>query len=147
LPVQYERFVEQLYKMLTDTAGRLGWPVSVGLGVGLTVLATLAGFATIVMLPADHFISAASPTPAHPIVRFALKVVKNIVGSVVILLGLVMMLPLVPGPGLVFLLLGLSLVDFPGKRAIELKLLMRPGVNRFINSLRLRYGKAPFLVQ
>lgn len=133
--------------MLTDTAGRLGWPLSVGLAVGLTVAATLAGFATIVMLPADHFIAVASPTPAHPLVRFALKVVKNIVGSVVIVLGLIMMLPLVPGPGLVFLLLGLSLVDFPGKRAVELKLLLRPGVSRFINSLRLRYGKAPFLVR
>lgn len=137
----------ELYKMLSDAAFRLGWPVSVGLAVVLTAVATLAGFATIVMLPADHFISAAAPTPAHPLVRFALKVVKNIVGSVVIVLGLIMSLPLVPGPGLVFLLLGLSLVDFPGKRAIELKLLLRPGVNRFVNSLRLRYGKAPFLVQ
>jgi len=139
--------VGELYKMLTNAAGRLGWPLSVALAVVLTGVATLAGFATIVMLPADHFISAASPTTARPLVRFALKIVKNIVGSVVIVLGLIMMLPLVPGPGLVFLLLGLSLVDFPGKRTIELKLLLNPGVNRFINSLRLRYGKAPFLVQ
>lgn len=132
--------------MVVDAAGRLGWPVSVGLAVGLTVLATVAGFAAIVMLPADHFIAAARTSPAHPLIRFTMKVVKNIVGSVLIILGMIMVLPLVPGPGLVFLLLGLSLADFPGKRAVELNLLLRPRVNRFINSLRLRYGKAPFLV-
>ena len=125
----------------------LGWPTTVGIAVALTVMTTTIGFATIVMLPANHFVPCTSQTKSHPLVRLSVKVAKNLLGSTVVLLGLFMTLPLVPGPGLAFLLVGLSLVDFPGKRKIELKLLQRPAVNKFINSLRRRYGKPPFQIE
>jgi len=58
-------------------------------------------------------------------------------------LGFVMALPLVPGPGLVFMLLGLSLLDFPGKRNAERRILAVPAVIRFLNDVRARFGRAP----
>lgn len=139
--------VGQLYKKVTDAAARLGWPTTVGIALALTVVTTTVALATIVMLPANHFMPCATQTTAHPIVRLTVKVAKNLLGCTVILLGLFMALPLVPGPGLVFLLVGLSLVDFPGKRKIEVKLLQRPAVNNFINSLRRRFGKPPFQIE
>lgn len=134
----------ELYKMVVSEFGRLGTGATVALALGLTVLATGLGFATVVLLPSNHFMPSAPKALVHPILRFTIAVARNLLGAVLLALGLVMILPLVPGPGLVFLLLGLSLVTFPGKRKVELRLLNRPGVNRFINGLRVRFGKAPF---
>jgi hypothetical protein len=57
-----------------------------------------------------------------------------------------MALPLVPGPGLVFILLGLSLLDFPGKRSLERRLLSVPRVQRFLNEVRERFGRPPLII-
>ena len=62
------------------------------------------------------------------------------------LAGLVMALPLVPGPGLVFILVALSLLDFPGKRVLEAKLLGRPAVLQFMNNMRRRFGRPPLVI-
>jgi hypothetical protein len=108
----------------------------------------MVGFAAIVCLPTSHFMPAAVPLRArHPVARIAIKILRNLLGYALVLFGLVMMLPLVPGPGLVFVLLGLSLIDFPGKRALQVRLLQRPAVRNFITSLRARYGRPPFIVE
>lgn len=145
---QYDRVVGQLYKMLVEVAHRLGWGGSLLLGVAITGAATVMGFAAIVYLPANHFMPSAAPLrPQHPVARVAMKVLRNVLGYAVILLGMVMMVPLVPGPGLVFVLLGLSLIDFPGKRRLQMQLLQRPAVNKFITSVRARHGRPPFIVE
>jgi hypothetical protein len=41
------------------------------------------------------------------------------------------------------ILLGLMLVDIPGKRRVELVLVRRPAIRRTIDRLRARYGKEP----
>ena len=52
-----------------------------------------------------------------------------------------------PGQGLLTMLIGLLLLDFPGKRAVELKLVRRPGIAAFLNRMRARHGRPPFVVQ
>jgi hypothetical protein len=42
------------------------------------------------------------------------------------------------------LLIGLLLMNFPGKYQAERWLLLRPGVLRALNWLRERHGRAPF---
>jgi hypothetical protein len=58
-------------------------------------------------------------------------------------LGIVLSLPGVPGQGLLTVLLGLMLLDFPGRRRLEQKLLSRPSIVNAINHLRARFGKEP----
>jgi hypothetical protein len=71
-----------------------------------------------------------------------LKVIgKNVAGWLLIALGIVLSLPGVPGQGLLTVLLGVMLVDFPGKDRLEQKLLSRPGIINTINRLRGRFGK------
>ena len=105
----------------------------------------------LVRLPADHFIHRPDPTSyvgwrRHRPLRIAVLILKNLLGLVVLPLGIIMSLPLVPGPGLVFVLLGLSLLDFPGKRALERALIRRPTVTRILTRMRARFGKPPFEV-
>lgn len=142
--IQDQSNVRELYNRAVALFTQLGGGLTVGVMVAATVLATVFGFATLVMLPASHFVTGEPVIRRHPLLRGLLAVLRNLVGGVVLLMGLVMIVPLVPGPGLVFLLLGLSLVTFPGKRSLELKLLRLPSVNGFITRLRARFGRAPF---
>jgi hypothetical protein len=120
----------------------LGW--TVGAGLGVSVLTIAIATAVVVRMPADYFVRRRAPDglwPGHPALRWSLRLAKNLLGVVVVLLGLVMALPLVPGPGVLFVLVGLGLVDFPGKRSLELRLLRVPTVLSSVNRLRVRFGK------
>jgi hypothetical protein len=60
--------------------------------------------------------------------------------------GIALSLPLVPGPGFLALLLGLSLTDLPGKRRLIRAVVRRPGVSRRLNGLRRRLGRPSFVL-
>jgi len=100
----------------------------------------------LVKLPADHFSTHrktkfwAGPRPA----LHAAKVIgKNIAGVLLVALGIVLSLPGVPGQGLLTVLLGIMLLDFPGRHRLEQKLLSKPSIVNTINRLRGRFGKPP----
>ena len=80
-----------------------------------------------------------------PAIRILGVVVKNALGVFLVALGIVLSLPGVPGQGILTILLGIMLLDFPGRRKLEHKLLSRPAVLNTINKLRRRFGK-PALV-
>jgi hypothetical protein len=48
-----------------------------------------------------------------------------------------------PGQGLLTILIGLILVNFPGKYKIERRLVRRPGVLQSINKIRTRFQRPP----
>ena len=126
----------------------LGWTVGAGLVASALIMA--AGMALIVRLRSDYFVTDWKPRGfwlVHPAWRWALIGAKNVLGWLVILLGLVLALPLVPGPGFVFILVGLGLVDFPGKRSLERRLVGLPRVLASVNRLRSRFGKPPLRVR
>jgi len=118
-----------------------------GLFAGTTVLSLAAVTIVLVRLPATYFQdNFVSPLVGrHLIVRWIRVILKNILGAVLILFGLLLSLPGVPGQGLLTILIGLMLLDFPGKRRIERRLVARPIIQRAINALRARFGK-PALV-
>ncbi|HYG08570.1 MAG TPA: hypothetical protein VD835_01220, partial [Pyrinomonadaceae bacterium] len=60
-----------------------------------------------------------------------------------VLFGVLMSLPGVPGQGVLTILMGVMLLDFPGKRRLELKLVSRPNVLRAINRIRQRFDRPP----
>lgn len=104
----------------------------------------------LVTLPATYF-SDVHPHPPmwgerDPILRWLGRIVKNLLGLVLVVAGIVMALPGIPGQGLLTFLIGVMLVDFPGKRRLEQKLVRRPKVLSFINKLRARYKKEPLVV-
>jgi hypothetical protein len=143
--------VTELVHKIIDAYAGLGTWTQVGLVVGIAAVTTAGGMLVLVRMPADHFCDrrpgAVDPRwRRHPVTRVVFKVAKNLLGLVILPLGIIMSLPLVPGPGLVFLLLGLSLLDFPGKRALERRLVRHPLVLRVLNQTRARFGRPPFVV-
>jgi hypothetical protein len=81
----------------------------------------------------------------HPILRLVGHVLKNVVGAVFIAAGFAMLF--LPGQGILTMLIGLSLVDFPGKRRLERKLIGQPAVLRTINHMRKKFGQPPLTVE
>ena len=78
----------------------------------------------------------------HWAIRIFLLIVKNIVGVVLILAGFTMLFT--PGQGLLTLLAGVLLTNFPGKYRLERMLARQPKVMAVLNWLRARRGQAPF---
>jgi hypothetical protein len=69
------------------------------------------------------------------------KVARNALGVVLVLLGIAMLV--LPGQGLLTLLVGLLLLDFPGKQKLIRRVLARPKVLSLVNKLRARHHVAP----
>jgi hypothetical protein len=112
--------------------------------IALGVFSIFAFLATVVLvplalarMPADYLVRPSAAWRGHP-ARFVLK---NLAGVVLVLLGVVMLF--LPGQGILTILLGLGLVDFPGRRGIELRVMTRPAVLDAINALRRRAGSPP----
>jgi hypothetical protein len=77
----------------------------------------------------------------HPVLRLMGHFLKNTVGVVFLLAGFAMLF--LPGQGILTMLVGISLLDFPGKRHLEGKLIGQPAVLRTINKLREKFGRPP----
>jgi len=105
--------------------------------------------ALIVRIPADYFAREKRPpsrwTDQHPMVRLALAIGRNALGCVFIVAGIAMLL--LPGQGMLTMLLGFLLLDFPGKYRSEKWLLSRRSVCRAVNWLRRRAGRDPLRVE
>jgi hypothetical protein len=104
--------------------------------------------ALVVRIPPDYFTHTRRPPGSwahrHPAARLALRIVKNLVGVVLVLAGLAMLA--LPGQGLLTILVGCFLVDYPGKYRLEAWLVARPSVLKAMNWLRRRSGRAPLRV-
>lgn len=125
-----------------------GWWLS-GASVILFLGGLVVGSTWLIAMPVNYFAADYPPSVFarswHPVPRLAWRLGKNLVGVILLLVGIVMALPLVPGPGVLFILLGVSMLDLPGKRRLERYIITRPMVLRSINKLRARWNR-PALV-
>jgi hypothetical protein len=80
----------------------------------------------------------------HPWLRAFAIALKNVLGVVFLLAGIAMLV--LPGQGLLTILIGLSFMDFPGKRALERKIISVPMVLHTVNRLRERFGYPSLVV-
>jgi hypothetical protein len=110
--------------------------------VALFLVPLVIGF-----LPADYFVRPDPPRPRwgrqFPVLYFLWLCFRNLIGAVFLLVGFVQLFT--PGQGLLCMLVGLSLMVFPGKRKIEAWILANRMVLTAINAIRRRYGKPPVL--
>lgn len=141
-----------MIEWLSNQWSALSWQ-SIGLGLALFLISFTISFAAIgivmVKIPENYFSSHYKRDflPGSPwLVRWGAVILKNILGVFLILLGIVLSLPGVPGQGVLTILLGLIMIDIPGKRPIEARIIQRPTVLAAINKLRSKYDKPPLLL-
>jgi hypothetical protein len=135
--------------LLSDFFSGITWR-SVIIGASIFVGSFLINLAIVsiilVKLPADHFSKSRKTkfwSGPRPAIHAAKVIGKNIGGVLLVALGVVLSLPGVPGQGLLTILLGVMLLDFPGRDRLEQKLLSKPSIVNTINGLRGRFGKPP----
>src|SRR5688572_17540561 len=93
------------------------WNVAVFLSVFLASLASI--MALILVLPTRYFVDdrpflQGQPTP----LRWLGLAVKNLLGLAIVALGIILSIPGIPGQGALTILVGLVLLDIPGKRRL-----------------------------
>jgi hypothetical protein len=123
------------------------------LAIGLFVLSLAISFLSIavvmVKIPENYFSShyVRDFLPGKPwLVRWSAVIIKNTFGFFLVILGIILSLPGVPGQGILTILLGLIMLDIPGKRPLEAKIIQRPVILSAINNLRARYNKSPLVI-
>jgi hypothetical protein len=131
-------------------AGWNGWHLAVltvVLAVCSAAVSLVAVAYALARLPHDYFVNpdVRRPVDRHPVLRALLAVARNLLGYFLIVLGIVLSLPGVPGQGILTILMGVMLIDFPGKHRAEQWLLTRRGVLNGVNKLRARLGREPII--
>jgi len=124
--------------------GPLTW--ALGLAVGSLVLVVVLLPLFVRQLPADYFVASRQELRAERTpLGWVWRVLRNLLGLFFVLAGAAMLV--LPGQGLLTILIGLLLLDFPGKRALELRLLRRPALRGFLDRMRERRGVPPFVLE
>lgn len=115
------------------------------LSVGTFVASVLGIPYFLARLPADYYSRREQRRlgiePARRPLRLAAVVLRNVFGATLLVLGAAMLV--LPGQGLLTLLVALMLLDFPGKHRLERRILRTPGVLRVVNALRARAERPP----
>ena len=114
--------------------------LAISFAVALTVL---------VRLPPDYFCTPRTrmaQDAGHGIFFAIGAVLKNLLGVALILIGVILSVPGLPGQGLLTVLAGVFLLDFPGKHSFLYKVVGRPLLLQSINRLRTKFSQPPLVV-
>ena len=101
----------------------------------------------LIRLPSDYFEyrRRKSRTEDHrSFVTILATVSKNILGFIFVVAGIAMLI--LPGQGILTILVGLMLINFPGKYRLEQWLVSRGSVIRSINWIRAKAHKPPLRI-
>jgi len=96
-------------------------------------------------LPPDYFLHITeekTPNFSLNISSFALLIIRNIFGFILLLAGIAMIF--LPGQGILTILAGIFLLSFPGKRKIVHLFISRHSVQHSLDWLRKKRNKQPF---
>lgn len=120
----------------------LMWWVT-GASVVLFILTLVGSVVVIVRMPPDYFTHDKKPPSLlgkkGSGSRTALKVLMNVAGGLFVLIGIAMLL--LPGQGVLAIIVGLVLMDIPGKYRLEKWLASKKKVLKAMNWLRGKFGK------
>jgi hypothetical protein len=108
------------------------------------IMSLIAIPAIIKKLPVDYFVNKNTicQQPWH--LRIIKTTVRNTLGIVLICAGLIMLIT--PGQGLLSILAGVFVSDFPGKRNFERWLVLKPSVKNSLNWIRRKQNCEEFII-
>ncbi len=103
----------------------------------------------VIKIPEDYFHERyrvrVSKNSGHPLIAHLFTVLKNIAGFIFVVLGVLMLI--LPGQGILTILMGLFLMNFPGKYRLERKIVSLPRILKSLNWIRAKANKAPLMIE
>ena len=138
--------MNELFAWITDNEQLLVWSGIISLIVFIASLLSLPWL--VAQIPEDYFLpDKRHPTKwkdRHPLVRLLALMGKNLVGFGLILAGILMLF--LPGQGILTLVMGALLMDYPGKFQLERKIVKTPTILKGLNWLRAKANKPPLVI-
>ncbi len=119
------------------------WMLGIASAAMLVISAMLIPF-LIVRLPSDFYAESNYRRRIFqdkPRLRILFLATKNMLGGLLLVAGILMLV--LPGQGILTILAALALLDFPRKRALEMRILHTPVILKSVNRLRQRAGREP----
>lgn len=111
-------------------------------------LALIAVPLFVIRIPADYFAhlhrSDAEYPRRHAWFRWIWLIAKNVVGVAFLFFGVLMLV--LPGQGILTILIGMPLIDFPGKFRLQRWVVSSRGVLESFNWIREKAGKPPLML-
>ena len=103
----------------------------------------------VVKIPADYFKSTTRRPPLWhkypPLLRMSMMLAKNLLGLLLFMTGLVLLV--LPGPGILTMVMGLLMLDVPGKFRFERWLLSHKFILQPVNWLRTKKHQPPLRLE
>ncbi|MFK7816889.1 MAG: hypothetical protein AB8B92_11200 [Gammaproteobacteria bacterium] len=119
------------------------------ISMGLLIISLAIIPFVVIKMPEDYFLERyrvrASKKSTYPILAQFLTGLKNLIGFIFILLGILMLI--LPGQGILTVLMGLFLMNFPGKYKFERKLASLPKVLKSLNWIRSKANKPQLMIE
>ena len=102
----------------------------------------------ITQIPADYFLHKKRKEKTffirHPLIKVMVLILRNLFGIVLILAGIIMLF--IPGQGVISIITGIILTDFPYKYRLEQWIISQPKILQTINTLRRKAGKEALIL-
>ncbi len=119
---------------------------------GLGLISVVTSFGSLIVIPIlvvripEDYFARSKPPPSrwrkrHPAVRISVLVIKNVLGAICILTGIAMLF--LPGQGIITIVVGITLMNFPGKRTMERSIIQQRPIRGAVNWLRARAHHPP----
>lgn len=126
------------------------WQTIVQIGAALSVLIFITTLivipVAIARMPQDYFLKDKTPAMKqhrHVLFRLVYLTVKNTAGVFLLVSGMAMLI--LPGQGLLSILIGVSLINFPGKHHLMRKIARQSSVLKTLNWIRRKQNCPPLL--
>ena len=136
--------IDQISVIILDYKNFILWLGSISFLVFIFSLISIKWL--VALIPSDYFIEDKRNKyqSSYPLTWLISIIIKNIVGYILIIGGILMLV--LPGQGLFTIIIGLMLSNYPGKYFIERKFIAIPSVLKTINWLRKKSNKPPLEV-
>ena len=101
----------------------------------------------VAQIPTDYFThhgrQRMSQSNQHPITQLLLAGLKNMLGAILLVAGFIMLFT--PGQGLLSILFGLMIMNYPGKYQLECWIIHKPVIFHAVNNMRKKQSREPLL--
>ena len=102
--------------------------------IAVNVMAIIVSIVIIISLPTDYLV-----TDFTPVSHAGIATLRNVIGGIFCVLGVLMLI--MPGPGLLAIFCGLVILHSQKKQVLLLKLTSRSAVRRQMQHIRKRFSR------
>jgi len=138
--------IAQLWDQLWGFFETYGLWVAAG-SIAMFVISLAAMPFIVARIPVNYFTHHGrhrmSQSNHHPVIRLLLAGLKNILGAILLVAGFIMLFT--PGQGILSMLFGLMIMNYPGKYRLECWIINKPMIFDTVNRMRARQDREPLL--